>query len=774
MLQDLFFKFAEGRNSLPDQCGQTVIDSFLAILVSIISFNQYQKTAVRALKILFEFLKNDTQVYSRFKPNKIIIRKMNIASIIQSQREEDSDMGLDFASFLLRYHRDLDYSDFSDDPICTHKIKRAETYRSWADIEDLANGFESLSSNIEQHQTTAANAFQELYNYIEKTKKELHSKDDETRAEILYVKDDVRRLVGIYNPEKDEVLKDFGKARIQVSDFLGEKVKNLETQIEEKLLKRIEALEQGLILNLAAHANNAPKINIITGGAQQNPMASDQVAQQLAQIKTQQNSNTSQQRQMNEQNQMKLEESLRDHVEILQTLNAKLNNHIQQMNDQRIFTNERFDKLEKVGLNKEIESIPARYDLIQYEQTLKKIISDVDSIRNDQLASKELENIKSQEIDAFFKKTANDYFTKLRAVEDEVRLLRDEKSIFRMDNKISILEQEVVDLKNVRKNNVRSHQLINITPDYTEKFDILVDEVNQLWSFLQRFIDEQVVDAITVVKSPDHAFKEKMNEMDWLSRNAEFLSPDSITKQHTKMLNRDDETMSRLAILISILEPLLINDMNLEKALNTNAVELLLSLLYLPEEFKNIVEFDNEMKKRFPIYLKYTLRCLTSCIRSPLGVAQFMKVSTSISQVLEFLEKVKDEEILANSAKIIRITLRDDKWYDKISGQHSDLGNTLLRSIETYSFSEVVIIELLAAVRNFTRVSSKVVFIAKNCINPIVTLAIQPPNEKIYSLAVQCLRNLMKVPDFDRHIKQVGGHEIVLVMGEANKFAFKQ
>ena len=110
-----------------------------------------------------------------------------------------------------------------------------------------------------------------------------------------------------------------------------------------------------------------------------------------------------------------------------------------------------------------------------------------------------------------------------------------------------------------------------------------------------------------------------MNEMDWLARNAEFLSPDSISKclmsfkelyntdnmaaknayinakhtsnsvitvvhliEHTKMLNRDEETMSRLAILVSILEPLLINDLNLDKALNTNVIEQLLGLLYLP------------------------------------------------------------------------------------------------------------------------------------------------------------------------------------------------
>jgi hypothetical protein len=86
---------------------------------------------------------------------------MNISSIINgnpiitlsilASKEEESDLGLDFASFLLRYHRDLDYIDFAEEPHVIHKIKRAETYRSWADIEDLANGFESLQKNIEEH-----------------------------------------------------------------------------------------------------------------------------------------------------------------------------------------------------------------------------------------------------------------------------------------------------------------------------------------------------------------------------------------------------------------------------------------------------------------------------------------------------------------------------------------------------------------------------------------------------------------------------------------------
>lgn len=98
---------------------------------------------------------------------------MNIASSIVSSDEAESDLALDFSSFLLRYNRDLDYQDFSDDLNIQNKIKRAETFRSWADIEDLAHGFENLSSNFESHRTTAANAFNELYQYIEKTKQEL-------------------------------------------------------------------------------------------------------------------------------------------------------------------------------------------------------------------------------------------------------------------------------------------------------------------------------------------------------------------------------------------------------------------------------------------------------------------------------------------------------------------------------------------------------------------------------------------------------------------------
>ena len=133
--------------------------------------------------------------------------------------------------------------------------------------------------------------------------------------------------------------------------------------------------------------------------------------------------------------------------------------------------------------------------------------------------------------------------------------------------------------------------------------------------------------------------------------------------------------MSRLAILTSILEPLLINDMNLDKGIEARLMDLLLSLLYVPEEIKIVAKTGYEedpetVRRKLPVYLKYALRCITSCVRSPVGVMDFYKNQTSVMQIIEFLEYVRDEEILANSAKVVRIVLRDDKIFENLVNKH--------------------------------------------------------------------------------------------------------
>jgi len=54
----MFFKQCESRSQLPSNASSNLIDSFLASLVSIISINPEYKLSIKAIEILFNYLKN--------------------------------------------------------------------------------------------------------------------------------------------------------------------------------------------------------------------------------------------------------------------------------------------------------------------------------------------------------------------------------------------------------------------------------------------------------------------------------------------------------------------------------------------------------------------------------------------------------------------------------------------------------------------------------------------------------------------------------------------
>jgi len=110
-------------------------------------------------------------------------------------------------------------------------------------------------------------------------------------------------------------------------------------------------------------------------------------------------------------------------------------------------------------------------------------------VRNDQLSQKELEEIRKGDTDAFFKRTCNDFFARIKEVEQKVNEISEDldkdRNLDKVENKMSILEQEIVDVKNQKQQRVGK---LMMTQDQSDKFELLVEELNQLWSFVQRFI----------------------------------------------------------------------------------------------------------------------------------------------------------------------------------------------------------------------------------------------------------------------------------------------
>ena len=208
----------------------------------------------------------------------------------------------------------------------------------------------------------------------------------------------------------------------------------------------------------------------------------------------------------------------------------------------------------------------------------------------------------------------------------------------------------------------------------------LSSEVQTIWSFLQRYIDEEVNTICLTLEEQDQTLTTKMNQIDWVARNAEFLSPEAINKsiqaykdlslqpnytkqqhsskavvtsihllRHFMLLKRDEQTLARISIILGLLEPLLVNDQNLDLCLqpSLNCMSILCEIVKLASHLKRKqVEVDDGRghQLQVPLYVKYGMRCLASITRNSNGVKAFLFQESGLGHIFELLEYVRDEE----------------------------------------------------------------------------------------------------------------------------------
>jgi len=96
--------------------------------------------------------------------------------------------------------------------------------------------------------------------------------------------------------------------------------------------------------------------------------------------------------------------------------------------------------------------------------------------------------------------------------------------------------------------------------------------------------------------------------------------------------------------------------------------------------------------------------------------------------LLDIIVSIGDVEMIANSAKILRIMLSEPKNKDVIIRNHPNLGNILVERLDLFKVSEVVIIEILSAVKNFTNKPETAKLINANLLSHVVGMCLNPPN----------------------------------------------
>ena len=82
----------------------------------------------RLLKILLIFLKNDVTVFNAFNLNKPLIRKLDLESHITSGVLLEREAALELSVFILKFYKQIDFGDFSNNPVVVSQIRRDLDY----------------------------------------------------------------------------------------------------------------------------------------------------------------------------------------------------------------------------------------------------------------------------------------------------------------------------------------------------------------------------------------------------------------------------------------------------------------------------------------------------------------------------------------------------------------------------------------------------------------------------------------------------------------------
>ena len=168
------------------------------------------------------------------------------------------------------------------------------------------------------------------------------------------------------------------------------------------------------------------------------------------------------------------------------------------------------------------------------------------------------------------------------------------------------------------------------------------------------------------------------------------------------------------------------------------------------------------------------MRCITSSLRNEYGVQEFLTSAPNeryLKRVMRIFDEFEEEEIVANTAKIVRLTLRDDSFYDRVISNNLQLGNFIFANMNKHFTSIAVIVEAAAAVRNYTRKPTYLNLISTDSLKVLVNLIRDPKHERSKSLLLQSVKNLIKFPDHERYLKQIGANDVLQMTMNQNTLA---
>lgn len=192
-------------------------------------------------------------------------------------------------------------------------------------------------------------------------------------------------------------------------------------------------------------------------------------------------------------------------------------------------------------MEKKNDLVPFQIEMRNIEDNLRRMNDDMDMVKLDLGNQREHLMAQMRDVDGGLKSATNQTFLRLKDLETQLVMNKTEATQMqeKMAQELMELERDIDDLRGKSREmleigkqesmgKVANHD--QISGDANKKIELLVEETNQLWNFLQNYVDEQAWKPFKYLRSADAEIEKKMNQMEWLSKMSPYLSPDVIAK----------------------------------------------------------------------------------------------------------------------------------------------------------------------------------------------------------------------------------------------------
>ena len=882
-LQELFLSFANSNKILPDNFDSENIDSFIAILITLVSVNYENPIAIQSLTVLFNYLRNDEKVFERFNPSKELIKRLNFDKYLNTKNDNGKRLVLNFIYFLTR-HYDIEYTDILADPDTLPMIRRAEVEQIHIEIENLGSHQENILKVAEENQQITSNAFAELFSYIEDIRKRTEHTEITFRKELDSIKGEIVRLSNI---KASQIMAD------QTATL--EMIKGLEKHFQGKIAQTKEYVE-ALASKMHTMENDQNNLNkkfndisvyeegvkkdnqeinkMISKEAQIAKAARDMMLARINKLENDVLSCFGKEKQDYTSDIMNLRiDSLRNQMEI--ELVPKVNELMNKYSHQQVFSS-----LVKELYEDQKWSLIAKIDNKAIEGISELIRTGIDTAANEAKSCKKLIESLTEQFDKFkqtkdssqaeIKKEIEDSYNQLQtkfsthidSAEIQITNLKDKLKSFVTDiedtkrhmdeipkydlkvftdaiasnsERINEMENEYNKLttgfkqiertiepfsmqlentqESINKLQVHIHDLgnqVNFIQSQTHilsqsvpsnKVEPMVQEMKEvkyndsIWEYVQRFIDLHATDKCYEIKSKLNDYTHKLNCLQWLLRYHKLLSDeasslvieafkgliptDNMNEVGAYMIIKHDsdviidvvnlitmlvkgntleeakQVLPDIRVYMGVLEICLINDQNLEIAISLGIIKILIQHIIL---FKSLYDLSESIGE-----FQLTVRCLTHCFRNAWSIDLLMENEMGLNLVFDIMQGMKDEELIANATKIITVSLRSDKSYNKILQTLPLLFNSLIQLITTQAYSIAILNEATMALKYYTRKASSLQLISEpRMLEPICEFAVSNDSSVYRNNSILVLRNCCKDLKLLNYIKQTAAHKVVI------------